>query len=178
MDRGDGSRRRGGDSPMKSFWRIAVAVLMATATALTCGPFISDVLPVETVRPGNLDAYANRGEIGIVRPHFARRYLVQAYRRMSGREPLPAVGRLPPFFDEEAQAAQEKWSEMHERILGSAPPLASHRNIGDYQFIVNCLAGAYTAAAKTLAERVAGHGAGSAEVREWLKAQDQVFENS
>src|SRR6187551_3206740 len=90
VDRGGRARRGGGSASMK---RVPLIMLFVTASVLACGPFISDLLPVETVRPGDLNGYGYRGEIGVVRPHFARRYLVQAYRRMTGQGPLRAVGR-------------------------------------------------------------------------------------
>ena len=157
--------------------RVPLIMLFVTASVLACGPFISDLLPVETVRPGDLSGYAYRGELGVVRPHFARRYLVQAYRRMTGQEPLRAVGRLTPFYDEAERTAHEQWTELHVRVDGKSPGIGIDRNIGDYQFIVNCLGSAYAAAAKTLTERMGRYGTTSAEVRDWLAAQDRVFEN-
>jgi len=157
--------------------RVPLIMLFVTASVLACGPFISDLLPVETVRPGDLNGYGYRGEIGVVRPHFARRYLVQAYRRMTGQGPLRAVGRLKPFYDEAERDAHQQWTELHVRVDGKTPGIGINRNIGDYQFIVNCLGSAYAAAAKTLSERMGRYGAASAEVRDWLEAQDRVFEN-
>jgi hypothetical protein len=157
--------------------RVPLIMLLVTASVLACGPFISDLLPVETVRPGDLNGYAYRGQLGVVRPHFARRYLVQAYRRMTGQEPLRAVGRLKPFYDEAERDAHQQWTALHVRVAGQTPGIGIDRNIGDYQFIVNCLGSAYAAAARTLNERMGRYGTASAEVRDWLKAQDRVFEN-
>lgn len=157
--------------------RVPLIMLLVTASVLACGPFISDLLPVETVRPGDLNGYAYRGELGVVRPHFARRYLVQAYRRMTGQEPLRAVGRLKPFYDEAERDAHQQWTELHVRVDGQTPGIGVDRNIGDYQSIVNCLGSAYLAAARTLSERMGRYGTASGEVRDWLRAQDRVFEN-
>lgn len=157
--------------------RVPFILLFTTASVLACGPFITDLRPVETVRPGDLDGYAYRGQLGVVRPHFARRYLVQAYRRMTGQEPLRAVGRVKPFYDETEREAHQQWSELHVRVDGTTPGIGVYRTIGDYQSIVNCLGSAYASAAKTLTERMGRYGAASAEVRAWLKAQDRVFEN-
>ena len=153
-------------------------VFFAVVSVLACGPYISEVLPVETVRPADLTAYNERGELGVVRPQFARRYLVQAYRRMTGREALPAVGRFGPEIDENATDARKQWSEAHARFAGVAPPpIQTERNIGDYQWITNCLGNAFASAAQTLNERAARYGAGSSQVREWIEAQDRVFQN-
>jgi hypothetical protein len=157
--------------------RVPFIFLFAVASVLACGPFVNDLLPIETVRPADLDAYATRGEIGIVRPRFARRYLVQAYRRMSGREPLAAVGALGSSYDDFSGGARERWSEVHARFAGSKPSIRSDRNIGDYQFIDNCLGDAYASAAQTLTARAEKYGAASPQVREWITAQDAVFAN-
>lgn len=159
-----------------SIARVPLIAFLATASVLACGPFIYDLLPIDTVRPGNLRGYVYRGELGVVRPHFARRYLVQAYRRMTGREPLRAVGQLK-LFDPALGESHKQWIEAHKRIAGTDPGIQIDRNIGDYQFVRNCLGGAFATAVETLTERSARYGADSPRVREWLKAQDQVFHN-
>ena len=136
-----GAGRRGGGPSMK---RLPFIVLFAVVSVLACGPYINEVLPVETVRPADLAAYNDRGELGVVRPQFARRYLVQAYRRMTGREALPAVGRFGPEIDETAPPPGSEWSEVHARFAGVAlPPIDTERNIGNYQWITNCLGNAF-----------------------------------
>ena len=61
---------------------------------------VVDVLrTVETIGPANLNGYGYRGELGVVRPHVARRFLVQAYRGMTGAAPLPVVARRSPSYD-------------------------------------------------------------------------------
>ena len=158
--------------------RLPFMVLFAVASVLACGPFINDILPVETVRPADLTAYNERGALGVVRPQFARRYLVQAYRRMTGRDVLPAVGRFAQEIDDTATEARKQWSEAHARFAGAAAPsIETERNIGDYQWITNCLGNAFASAAQTLSERATRYGAGSPQVREWIEAQDRVFKN-
>ena len=158
--------------------RLPFIFLFAIASVLACGPYINEVLPVETVRPADLTAYNERGELGVVRPQFARRYLVQAYRRMTGRAALPAVGRFGPEIDDRATEARKRWLEARARFGGgAAPAIDTERNIGDYQWITNCLGDAFASAAQTLTERGARDGAASPKVREWIEAQDRVFRN-
>jgi hypothetical protein len=47
----------------------------------------------------------------------------------------------------------------------------------DYEQFANCLDDAFATAARTLADREAGHGAHSSEVVEWVRGQDEVFGN-
>jgi len=158
--------------------RLPIIVMFAVASVLACGPYITEIMPVETVRPADLTAYNERGELGVVRPHFARRFLVQAYRRMTGLPALPAAGRFEPVDGETPRTAMKEWSEVRARFGGgAAPPIDVERNIGDYQWITNCLGDAFTAAARTLTERAARYGAGSPQVSDWIAAQDQVFQN-
>jgi hypothetical protein len=130
---------------------------------------------VESVRPGQVEPYV-LGELGVVREHFARRYLVQAYRRLEGKPPLAAVGE---WFAPEAnlRAAVTAWKEVHRTLDGTDADPGTDRNIGDYQWITNCLTGAFTSATATARARAATYGANSPALRDWFKAQDAVFEN-
>jgi hypothetical protein len=78
---------------MRTLIAATAAAAATTAYVLACGPFLTEYRAIETIKPAHPDAYT-RGNVGIVRPRFARRYLVQAYRRFSGLEPLP--GLVPP----------------------------------------------------------------------------------
>jgi hypothetical protein len=155
------------------------ALAAATAGVLACGPFLTDMRPVQAIRPGQTEPYA-RGELGVVREHFARRYLVQAYRRLEGRPPIAAVGErfVPAASVDDAIRA---WSEAHKALGGGDAPInptgGPDRNIGDYQWITNCLADAFSAAAATAKSRAITFGERSPALREWFTAQDTVFAN-
>ena len=75
---------------MRTSIAATAAAAATTAYVLACGPFLTEYRAIETIRPAHPDAYAS-GSVGVVRPRFARRYLVQAYRRFSGLEPLPGL---------------------------------------------------------------------------------------
>lgn len=163
-------------------WMAAAAAAAATAVTVTvyllaCGPFVDVLRTVETISPANLNGYGYRGELGVVRPHFARRFLVQAYRGMTGAAPLPVVARRSPSYDATAQEAGTRWDELHRRFTGAPGRSDTERDLGDYQSIENCLGAAYASAAATLADRAARYGASSDQLRDWLRAQDQVFAN-
>ncbi len=167
---------------------IVAAVLAATATTayvLACGPFLVEYRAVQTVIPAHPAAYA-RGSVGVVRPLFARRYLVQAYRRFSGQEGLGDVIMPiePPDYSKLPETPLEMWTALRLSVTGEAPqPQAPrfdvYRSVGkDYQSIQNCLDDAFLAATNTAKARVAHYnGAASPQVREWVRAQDAVFAN-
>jgi hypothetical protein len=99
--------------------RLACAVAIAAAGAagyvLACGPFLTILRPVDTIRPGGLAAY-DRGDLGVVRPHFARRYLVQAFRRFNGRPAIAVVPvavpvRVGAYVPEADRGARKAWRD-------------------------------------------------------------------
>ena len=165
---------------------VAVALTSIAAALIACGPFLTDLLTVQSIRPANREAYA-RGNVGIVRPRFARQYLVEAYRRFSDLPPLrntvgPTTGTAALLQD---PLALEAWLELAETVLirqpGTDPAmrggLHQSRRIRDFQSIENCHDSAFANARDTLKARVARFGQSSPEVRAWTRAQVAVFSN-
>ena len=68
-------------------WALAIAA-SGTAAVLACGPFFTDLLTVKRSSPADRARYA-RGDLGVVKPTFERRYLVQAYRAVPYAKPKP-----------------------------------------------------------------------------------------
>jgi hypothetical protein len=164
--------------------RLAVAGIVAVAgtTAvwlLACGPFLNDLKTTGTIAPAHLDRFA-RGELAVVRPRFARRYLVHAYRRMNGRPAIDALVKSPAEPGTPAESAVTRWEKTREVVPNSAPrpPIVqSYRRLPDYQTFENCLDDAFVAAAATLRARADRFGLSSPQLRDWLRAQDAVFAN-
>jgi len=151
---------------------IVVAGTCAVAYVLACGPIIEEIPTVTVVDPANVAAYA-KGNVGVVRPRLARRYLVQAYRVLSGRPPLalstlrpdleprPAAGSAP-------KAPEVEWSELARQIVGPAAVAAGQmkRVPGDtYQEFLNCPDSAFENAIRSLRARVAASASMSAVMR-------------
>ena len=166
-------------------WRrlLAATVLAASAASaylLACGPFLTEYLSVRRVHPAHPDAYT-QGNVGVVRPRFARRYLVQAYRRFTGQPALPQLVADQPPPDVSPAESATQWLAL--RATAVNDPLAKVRNIlvdrrlPEYQWFTNCVEDAFVTAIKTGKARIAQYGAGSAGAREWFVAQDAVFEN-
>ncbi|HEY3044565.1 MAG TPA: hypothetical protein VGJ39_11095 [Vicinamibacterales bacterium] len=159
----------------------AVAIVGASAWALACGPFLIGLDTVSALAPANTAAYA-RGSLGVVRPRFARRYLVQGYRVFSGRPPLvtSALPRENPDAPVPAEPGKE-WAALSDQILGSSTTWSWQsqwrRLPGTYQQILNCPDSAFALAVRTLQARIQRYGEASAEVAEWTRAQFAVFRN-
>jgi hypothetical protein len=157
--------------------RVIVAFVLAagsaTAYVLACGPFLSEYRSVTRVHPAHLAAYS-AGNLGVVRPRFARKYLLQAYRRFTGQPALPGlVERLPSDIVRTTlpETPLERWQALRKRDV------IADRRLPNYQSFVNCLDGAFTSALTTAQARIARYGADSPIVRDWFEAQDAVFRN-
>src|SRR5262249_28183406 len=189
MDRADDRRRAAGGAAM-ILRRIAagtiVAVACAVAYVLACGPFVEEIPTVTLVEPAHAAAYA-KGTLGVVRPRLARRYLVQAYRVLSGRPSL-GMSSLRPGFESapaassapQPKAPEVEWSELAGPIAGPAAVAAGQMQKvpGDlYQEFLNCPGAAFDNAIRTLRTRAERYGERSAATVAWVRAQQTVFAN-
>jgi hypothetical protein len=174
---------------MRTLIAATAAAAATTAYVLACGPFLTEYRAIAAIRPAHPDAYA-RGNVGIVRPRFARRYLVQAYRRFSGLEPLPGLVPSVPAIEPAMKNASDlrptlsaQWMALRATIPSDpgAVPLDTsdvNRRVGEsYQFIQNCLGDAFSSAIRTANARIAQLGVTSPQVRAWARAQDAIFAN-
>ncbi len=165
---------------MKHGWILASAVL---AGLIVLPRYVDSCSPAPaelrfTTYHNMLPAELAGGRIGVLRPHFRRRSLLLAYRGLSG---LPVIQDPAPAPDGPASPEGDSW--LKARLL--VPAAAAMREIDagkkvpgqDYQFYTNCLDDAFTTASATLQKRVAEWGARSPQAAEWLRGQDQVFQN-
>jgi tetratricopeptide (TPR) repeat protein len=122
------------------------------------------------------------GRTGVVRPHFRRRYLLLAYREMMG-PPLNAGERENEPNNQYGPSSEraKPWLDARKSVPGAGTLTAidGDKKVPgqDYETYSNCLADAFTSAAATLQQRVARWGAQSPQTAEWLRGQDQVFQN-
>jgi hypothetical protein len=154
---------------------------------LACGPsFIQPVFAM-TARPEQFADFA-KGNVGIVHPTFYRSALFAAYRAFNNT----------PFSDKEQQELIRNWLAEYENkdandaikstainnwvaarkkiATGEEPKIYADRNNPDsYSSFVNCTAGAFDNAVKTLTSRLDGNKV--EDVKEWLRGQDAVFAN-
>lgn len=180
-------------------WMLAiglVAGLLCTRPAWSCGPFFEQAIFTYSLHPDLPLTNFAQGQLGILQPTYARSYLYVAYRYLIGmgfnREEQEALATL---WDERLNLRAElshphagtikAWSDVRAQLAdGESPPqinvfkaLEARDGQFYYHMYVNCSADAFRTAAHTLTERMAQFGADSAEVRDWVRAQDQVFGN-
>jgi hypothetical protein len=162
------------------FTRIMVAFVVANAIAAAiawaCGPFINPIDTVTAIDPADSKAFYG-GEIGVIRSRFRRANLAFAYRVLSGRSRISAA--VPASYAFGGPSSEGVWREERDRVLGPQPALATprRRRIRDYMTPPNCLEDAFRTAIVTLGAREKLYGAGTAQVRDWVRAQDAVFAN-
>jgi hypothetical protein len=157
------------------------AVVSGVATVLACGPFLTDLMTVARHEPAYRQPYG-RGELGVVKPRFFRRYLVQAYRVFNDR---PAMASVITRLENGTTAGwpPREWSDLVVRLQAPLPYEqrsaleTTERRLANYQSFPNCLSDAYATAVRTLNARIARYGPGSRDVQEWLRGQLAVFQN-
>ena len=181
-------------------WALALGIvvgLVCGRPAFGCGPFFEQAIFTYSLHPDLPLASFAQGHLGVLQPTYARSYLYAAYRHLSGlgfnageQQALLALWdeRLHPHTDSwhaHLNTAMKAWYDARARVTGGDPPPAINvfkaleaRN-GQWYFhqYVNCTADAFLTAAQTLRERTAQFGADSTEIRDWVRAQDQVFSN-
>ena len=172
---------------------LLLAVLLTPANIFSCGPFFE--VPVFTNQEGPdrpLELFA-QGRMGIILPTYERRYLVVAYRYLSGKpltkaeatavaeawEPKPTP-QGQPSPDE---VAVNKWEQARSAVLGEPSTTVQNMNrfrqLPDSPWVEypNCGNDAFVTAAQTLTTLAQKFGVRSAPVRDWVQAQDAVFQN-
>jgi hypothetical protein len=182
-------------------WLAVLMVLVPVRVAQACSGGGGDG-PVMTTRvhPDQPLRLFAQGNLGILRPEYARTYLVVAYRYLAGI-PLDAseqAGALAAWEDRGvAQICEagspptnrppapprplETWQTARKTVTGSVNQTLNegYLEIGgeSYGAPSNCLDDAFVTAARTLAAREKTYGAGSAALKAWVARQDAVFAN-
>jgi hypothetical protein len=159
--------------------------------AKACGPFFLGAVFTYSKHPDMpLNGFV-QGRIGVIRPSYARSYLYAAYRQMTG----PAFDqpeqnalielwkeRLDSSWGFSEDSALKPWLDARAAVPGTgpAPKISLYRNRekpNEWESYLNCQEDAFVTAASTLADRQKAHGAETAEIKDWIKAQDTVFSN-
>jgi hypothetical protein len=151
-----------------------------------CGPnFIEPIFVFENSPDLPFTEYV-RGNIGIVRPGFGRKTLFIAYRYLNGgsftadeQEGLVAALRGDGPEDDGTEALKA-WVAARKEIAVAEeklPEIYTERQYGGYDFFPNCTKNAFEVATATLKDRANSYGGEDPNVRAWLAAQDQVFQN-
>ncbi|HJQ25991.1 MAG TPA: hypothetical protein VKA60_18885 [Blastocatellia bacterium] len=177
-------------------WRIllvitlAVTVLVATRPASGCGPFLLRQVFTYEKHPDLPLAKFAAGELGVLQPTYARSYLVVAYRYFAGA-PLDAAeqkavsavwdDRLQQTWDAPDEEWTKVWIDARAKVTNATKPeISVTRSVEKkdlYFNYLNCNAESFKSAAATLNRLIEKYGAASAEAKDWVATQDQVFAN-
>jgi hypothetical protein len=182
----------------RSLNRTVIAVVLISSLAFllpqrsaACGPFFTNSIFVYTKHPDfPLERFA-AGQIGVLQDSYARSYLVAAYRNLIGEKLTEQeIAGIKGLWDERLNYGGavddtdwiKKWNDARAKVPGVSAPVQisafrSREKPHEYETYVNCQEDAFATAETTLNDRIKRFGADSANVREWLKAQDIVFSN-
>jgi hypothetical protein len=161
---------------------LGLTIIVASTAAHGSGFYPSEVIFAKL----DPDAFL-QGHLGILH-RYPPPFLFVAYRHLTGQG-LDEEERkaLADFWGPrpEAWADQDKWMKewlaARGQILGIESPMAKSGDravyVNPYFSYQNCLEDTFRSALKTLNERIALFGAGSAEIREWIAGQDAVLFN-
>ena len=169
---------------------VAAILLLAPPESQSCGPFLPEAQFVFRLGPVDELPYY-QGKLGIVQPTYRRRNLIVAYRYFSGvpltkeeiaGPPPPAPQAEPQQYGFDRSPTDGEWLMARSAVPGIQPakiPVAYRKVPGGngWSTYQDCLGDAFVIAAATLQQRSAKWGASSAEVAEWVRGQDAVFQN-
>jgi hypothetical protein len=165
-----------------------IAILLQShLIANACGPaYLQPIFVSQTSPDLPFTEYA-AGNIGIIKPSLGRKTLLIAYRYLNGgsfsageqKELVFALEGSAP--DADGDEALKSWVESRKQVSPEKdlPEIYRERNgpFSGYDYFPNCAKNAFEVATTTLKERVASYTADDVNVREWMRAQDQVFAN-
>jgi len=183
----DGTGQKVAMKPRYVLALIALLFMFVWPTALdSC--LIGDPVPVFMTRSGPADPRAFlEGRIGVIVPTYRRPYLIGAYRILAGRKPSSEVVDAmlaPPSRDSGGYSLSglSQWFEGRRSAGGATRTTGfnwyrSKEGDGVYFSYQNCLDDAFATASSTLNQRTQTWGLGSSKLKEWLAAQDLVFDN-
>jgi hypothetical protein len=159
---------------------IAVLLPVVPILLFACGPYFSSAVFVPA-QPAD-DTGLMEGKTGLVRPTFTRRQLFLVYRNLNG-QPLneferAALQAAQPAASRPLYESSARWT----KTLADALDLRTNwidgnRMLKDYSYFVNCTAGSFDTASDHLQQLIAKQGGVTAPVRQWVEAQQVVFEN-
>ncbi|MFZ1701687.1 MAG: hypothetical protein WBO10_02255 [Pyrinomonadaceae bacterium] len=179
---------------MRSFSKLittAILIFAFLSSALPCGPgYISPMFDTASAPENPYTDYA-AGRLGIVKPGFRRSVLYAAYRYIAGggmttpeQQAMIEVWNAEidnrDFPDDPIDPVIKAWVEQRGKVElkeEKPPKIYTEREYGGYDFFPNCTKNAFETATETLSDRLGSHGPSDNSVKDWVNAQDQVFQN-
>ena len=162
---------------------VLAGALIAPEDLSSCGPFETEHLFASKRGPLDQARYFG-GRLDIVEPHYARIYLVAAYRYLSGmglsaadQKALLTRPAGPDYWNPQGGGAAQDWLRMRVTVGAPAMDRVSQFRIYDQnELTLNCGDDAFRNAAAVLGEHFRA-GRNHDDLRAWVAAQDQVFAN-
>ncbi|CAN5654686.1 hypothetical protein BH10CYA1_BH10CYA1_15330 [soil metagenome] len=171
----------------------ALSLCLSPYKAYCCGPFFDETVFSYQFHPDIPLKFFADGKLGVLEPSFARSYLFSAYRELSGK-PLTTIEQtsIVKFWETrmtngdalvgDSNLAVDRWLAERNKIPGfkkidrisadRSPSLSEDDTNISY---LNCPEDAFNSATTTLKEKVTKYGASSKAVKDWVAAQDDVF---
>lgn len=171
---------------LKSLERSGLAVLLLLLLAnpadlSSCGPFFPSAVFTRPTCPDDEQEFFH-GHLGILQRSYERRYLAMAFRILSG-EPLSdaqidSVSDLDRYRTSDVDDAVTEWLDARRQVPGAPQvEIEPYRQTNLFSSYITCNADAFEIARRTLGDLIRQTGQDSAEVHDWLAAQDNVFLN-
>jgi hypothetical protein len=170
---------------------LAAVLVLPSPLAFACGPDFTAPSFTATTGPDFSSDEYNGGKLDLLQHTYWHQPLYIAYRNLSGKPFTPAELKAlaEPSFEETAAEKNwiESWEDARAKIVGKMPDIRLYNSrygiarpvnhSETYLVYYNCLNSAFENAVQTLNKRVQQFGAQSPVVKDWITAQDQVFEN-
>jgi hypothetical protein len=151
-------------------------LFLAAASAAILFPCAVDDSPrfVPHFHPEQVNSRFLQGQLGLLGPTLSDRYLVIAWRYLSGHPLTPEEqAALAKPHTDRLDPAMVQWEQTaHPKML----IVMKVSRVAQNAFYLNCLPDAFATANATLADRRKTYGS-DALVQGWLAAQNQVFNN-
>ncbi|MDZ4835545.1 MAG: hypothetical protein SGJ27_17355 [Candidatus Melainabacteria bacterium] len=156
---------------------------MDSNPSLACGPFSKWAEFSLKQHPDfPLQIYA-AGQLGIIKPDYARSYLVVAYRYLSGIKTSPEKQKeivalwqhRMSTTDTDLQKAVEQWTAERTKIKSAPLKDVNVYDANNFAYYVKYNAASFTMATETLKSKISKYGVDDSRVKDWVLAQDFVF---
>jgi hypothetical protein len=174
-----------------AFLSLLLLIALSVNPVFACGPsYVSPIFEYEHAPENPYENFA-AGKIGILKSSQRRIVLISAYRYLNGGgfsadeqkalvEVWNAEFNNQPYESDAIGETVKKWVEIRKSVVGKeekTPEIYVERDYGSYDFFPNCTKSAFETAIQTLSDRIASNGSEDSGVKDWVKAQDKVFEN-
>ncbi len=175
----------------RPFFVLILLIVLLIGNVIPCGPgWIEPLFTTKSAPESPYESFA-AGRLGLIKPAMHRSVLYAAYRYINGgglsadeQKEIVAVWKADfqnrDFGDNDVDSAVTAWVAARAGIVGKeekTPQIYTEREYGGYDFFPNCTKNAFETATETLKSRSAAHGSDSRELKAWVAAQDDVFQN-